>query len=67
MIDDGMPDPIQLSAAKDLLELFDDRFGHSATIIVSQAHISYWLSRCPDPNLDDAIFYRIIHHANRNC
>ena len=50
-----MRDPIPLSAAQDLLEVFDDRFGHSATIIVSQVPVSDWHARFPDPTLADAI------------
>ena len=65
ILDDWMRDPIQLSAAQDLLELFDDRFGHSATIIVSQVPISEWHARFPDPTLADAILDRIIHNAYR--
>jgi len=57
-----MRDPIQLPAALDLLELFDDRFGHSATIIVSQVPVSEWHPRFPDPTLADAILDLIIHN-----
>lgn len=63
ILDDWMRDPIQLSAAQDLLELFDDRFGHSATIIVSQVPVSDWHVRFPDPTLADAILDRTIHNA----
>jgi DNA replication protein DnaC len=65
ILDDWMRDPIQLSAAQDLLELFDDRFGHSATIIVSQVPVSDWHVRFPDPTLADAILDRTIHNAYR--
>jgi len=65
ILDDWMRDPIQLSAAQDLLEVFDDRFGKSATIIVSQVPISDWHSRFPDPTLADAILDRTVHNAFR--
>jgi DNA replication protein DnaC len=65
ILDDWMRDPIQLSAAQDLLEVFDDRFGHSATIIVSQVPVSDWHARFPDPTLADAILDRTIHNAYR--
>jgi len=65
ILDDWMRDPIQLSAAQDLLEVFDDRFGKSATIIVSQVPISDWHARFPDPTLADAILDRTIHNAYR--
>jgi DNA replication protein DnaC len=63
ILDDWMRDPIQLSSAQDLLEVFDDRFGKSATIIISQVPISDWHARFPDPTLADAILDRTIHNA----
>jgi DNA replication protein DnaC len=65
ILDDWMRDPIQLSAAQDLLEVFDDRFGKSATIIISQVPVSDWHARFPDPTLADAILDRTIHNAYR--
>jgi len=63
ILDDWMRDPIQLSAAQDLLEVFDDRFGNSATVFVSQVPVSDWHARFPDPTLADAILDRIVHNA----
>ena len=65
ILDDWMRDSIQPSSAQDLLEVFDDRFGKSATIIVSQVPISDWHSRFPDPTLADAILDRTVHNAYR--
>jgi DNA replication protein DnaC len=65
ILDDWMRDPIQISSAQDLLEVFDDRFGRSATIIASQLPISDWHARFPDPTLADAILDRSIHNAYR--
>jgi DNA replication protein DnaC len=65
ILDDWMRDPIQPSSAQDLLEVFDDRFGKSATFIVSKVPISDWHSRFPDPTLADAILDRTVHHAYR--
>jgi DNA replication protein DnaC len=63
ILDDWMRDPIPLAAAQDLLEVFDDRFGHSATIFASQVPLSDWHARFPDPTLADAILDRIVHNA----
>jgi DNA replication protein DnaC len=63
ILDDWMRDPIPLSAAQDLLEVFDDRFGKSATILVSQVPVSDWHARFPDPTLADAILDRTVHNA----
>jgi len=65
ILDDWMRDPLQLSASQSLLELFDDRFGHTATIIVSQLPVPEWHTRYPDPTLADAILDRVIHNAYR--
>lgn len=65
ILDDWMRDPIQLSSAQDLLEVFDDRFGNTATIIISQVPVSDWHARFPDPTLADAILDRTIHNAYR--
>jgi len=65
ILDDWMRDPIQLSSAQDLLEIFDDRFGNTATIIISQVPVSDWHARFPDPTLADAILDRTIHNAYR--
>jgi len=65
ILDDWMRDPIQISAAQDILELFDDRFGRSATIISSQVPISDWHARFMDPTLADAILDRSFHNSYR--
>jgi DNA replication protein DnaC len=63
ILDDWMRDPIPLSAAQDLLEVFDDRFGRSATIIAAQVPVSAWHARFPDPTLADALLDRTVHNA----
>ena len=65
ILDDWMRDPIQLAAAQDLLEVFDDRFGKTATLIASQVPVADWHARFPDPTLADAILDRTIHNAYR--
>lgn len=65
ILDDWMRDPIPLAAAQDLLEVFDDRFGKTATMIVSQVPVADWHTRFPDPTLADAILDRTIHNAYR--
>lgn len=65
ILDDWMRDPVLLPAAQDLLEVFDDRFGKTATIIASQVPVADWHARFPDPTLADAILDRCIHNAYR--
>ena len=65
VLDDWMRDSISSPAAQDLLEVFDDRFNQSATILVSQVPIFDWYARFPDPTLADVILDRTIHNAYR--
>jgi DNA replication protein DnaC len=65
IFDDWMRDPISVAGAQDLLEVFDDRFNRSSTIIASQVPVAEWHARFPDPTLADAILDRLIHNAYR--
>jgi len=65
VLDDWMRDPLTLQNAQDILEVLDDRFGHSATLIASQVPITEWHHRIPDPTLADAILDRLVHNAHR--
>jgi len=50
IMDVWMRDPITLSNAQDILEVLDDRFGHTATLIASQVPVSDWHLRIPESN-----------------
>ena len=65
VLDDWMRDPISVQNAQDILEVLDDRFGHSATLIASQVPVADWHLRIPDPTLADAILDRLVHNAHR--
>lgn len=65
VLDDWMRDAITIQNAQDILEVLDDRFGHSATLIASQVPVADWHLRIPDPTLADAILDRIVHNAQR--
>jgi len=65
ILDDWMRDSITISNAQDLLEVLDDRFGHTATLIASQVPVIDWHLRIPDPTLADAILDRLVHNAQR--
>ncbi len=65
VLDDWMRDTISVQNAQDILEVLDDRFGHSATLIVSQVPVTDWHLRIPDPTLADAILDRLVHNAQR--
>jgi DNA replication protein DnaC len=65
IFDDWLRDPVPLSAAQHLLEIFDDRFGKASTLIATQLPVSEWHTRFPDPTLADAILDRLVHNAHR--
>jgi DNA replication protein DnaC len=65
ILDDWLRDPLTRSQAKDLLEIIDDRYGRSATLVVTQVPVSSWHERIPDPTLSDAVLDRLIHNAYR--
>jgi DNA replication protein DnaC len=65
VFDDWLRDPLSRSQARDLLEILDDRYGRSATMVVTQVPVTEWHLRIPDPTLSDAILDRLIHNAYR--
>ena len=65
ILDDWLRDPLTRSQAKDLLEIIDDRYGRSATLVATQVPVSSWHERIPDPTLSDAVLDRLIHNAYR--
>lgn len=48
-----------------LLEILDDRYERSSTIITSQFPTAAWHANLGDPTLADAILDRVLHHAYR--
>jgi DNA replication protein DnaC len=65
IFDDWLRDPLSRSQARDLLEILDDRYGRSATMVVTQVPVVDWHSRIPDPTISDAVLDRLVHNAYR--
>ena len=65
IFDDWLRGPLSRSQSRDLLEILDDRYGRSATMVVTQVPVTDWHARLPDPTLSDAILDRLIHNAYR--
>lgn len=65
ILDDWLRDPPSLDQAKNLLEILDDRFGHSSTLVISQIPVPEWYPCFPNPTVADAILDRLIHNAYR--
>jgi len=65
IFDDWLRDPLTPSQARDLLEILDDRYGRSSTLVATQIPVEDWHDRLPDPTLGDAILDRLVHNAYR--
>ena len=65
ILDDWLRDPISIAETRDLLEILDDRFGRSSTLVASQLPVSEWFTQFPSPTHADSILDRLIHNAYR--
>jgi DNA replication protein DnaC len=67
VLDDWLRDPLTRSQSQDLLEILDDRYDRSSTMVVTQVPVAEWHARFPDPTIGDAILDRLVHNAYRLC
>lgn len=65
VLDDWLRDPLTRTQAQDLLEILDDRYGRSSTLVATQIPVADWHGRIPDPTLGDAIMDRLVNNAYR--
>ncbi len=65
ILDDWGPDRLTGQQRRDLLEIFEDRYGNASTLITSQLPIDKWHQVIGDPTFADAILDRIVHNAYR--
>lgn len=65
VIDDFGLTPLADVHQRDLLELLEDRYDKSATLVTSQLPIDRWHAYLGDPTLADAILDRLVHNAHR--
>ena len=65
VFDDWLRDPLTRSQSQDLLEIVDDRYGRSSTLVATQVPVVDWHARFPDPTIGDAILDRLVHNAYR--
>lgn len=63
LIDDFAIAPLNDQSKRDLLEILDDRYDKSATLITSQLALKQWHAYLDDPTLADAILDRVVHNA----
>jgi DNA replication protein DnaC len=65
IIDDWLRTPLSKSQTNDLLEIIDDRYKLSSTILATQVPVADWHERMTNPTLADAIMDRVVHNAYR--
>lgn len=65
IIDDWGLEPLNTATRNDLMEIMDDRYEHSATVIISQLPTEQWYQAIGDNTLADAILDRLMHNAHR--
>jgi DNA replication protein DnaC len=65
ILDDWLRDPLTTAQARDVLEILDDRYGRTSTLLATQIPVADWHARIPDPTLADAILDRLVHQAHR--
>ena len=65
IIDDWLRNPLTDVQTQDLLEIVDDRYQRTSTVLASQVPIANWHERFSSPTLSDAIMDRVVHNAYR--
>jgi DNA replication protein DnaC len=65
ILDDFGPQPLTAAERRELLEVFEDRYGVSSTIITSQLDPDLWHRVVADDTLADSICDRVVHNAVR--
>jgi DNA replication protein DnaC len=65
VLDDWLRDPLTRPQSQDLLEILDDRYGRSSTLVATQVPVAEWHARFLDPTIADAILDRLVHNAYR--
>jgi len=65
IIDDWGLEPLKPAHRNDLMEIMDDRHGHTSTAVISQLPTDEWYASIGDNTLADAILDRLMHNAHR--
>lgn len=65
VLDDWGLAPLRDSDRRDLLEIFEDRYGLRSTILTSQLPIEHWHDHLGEATVADAICDRLLHNAHR--
>jgi DNA replication protein DnaC len=64
VLDDFLLAPMKDTERRDVLEVLEDRYERSSTVITSQLPTKSWHSALNDPTIADAICDRLVHNAH---
>ena len=64
VLDDFLIGPLKDQERRDLVEILEDRYGKSSTVVTSQVPTKNWHEKLGDPTMGDAICDRTIHNAH---
>jgi len=65
ILDDWLRNHLNEIQTNDLLEIVEDRYNRSSTMVVTQIPVAEWHEQFASPTLADAIMDRIVHNAYR--
>lgn len=65
VIDDFGLFPLNAEQRQDLLEIVEDRYSKSSTIITTQLPVEHWHEMIGDPTIADAILDRVVHNSHK--
>lgn len=65
ILDDWLRHPLSETQTQDILELMEDRYNKSSTMVTTQLPVAEWHELFGNPTLADAIMDRMIHNAYR--
>ena len=64
VVDDFLIAPLKDQERRDLLEVLEDRYDRTSTVITTQVPTKTWHEALTDPTIADAICDRVIHNAH---
>jgi DNA replication protein DnaC len=64
VLDDFLIGPMKDTERRDLLEVLEDRYDRSSTVVTSQLPTKSWHDTLADPTIADAICDRLVHNAH---
>lgn len=64
VLDDFLIGPLKDQERRDLVEILEDRYGKSSTVVTTQVPTKLWHEKLADPTMADAICDRVIHNAH---